>query len=91
MGVGIEVYNADGSLQFDIGTRVFRALVMDFATGNSAGSISVDASTGTVVPMVNVEGQEDRGTSGTVNEVTASGGTVSWGSGQGQSGSILVY
>jgi hypothetical protein len=91
MGVGIEVYNADGSLQFDIGTRVFRALVVDFTTGGSAGSITVDNSIGTIVPQVNVDGQEGTSNDGPVNEITVNGGTVSWGSGSGQSGSILVY
>lgn len=88
MGVGIEVYNPDGSLQFDIGSRLFRTL--NVTNTSTAGSITISGATaqGTVVAAVVPVTEAD---GGGPPVVTVSGNTVSWTSGVRSNINIMVY
>lgn len=87
MPAGIEIYNADGSLQFDITNRLLRVLVTDFTTTTSAGSTSVPAQ-GTIVPAFSTN--EAGGGNGSDFSTTSS--SVSWtASGKTSSGNIMVF
>lgn len=88
MGVGIEVYNADGSLQFDIGSRLFRVLSFQTVAGTS-GSVTIPGATaqGTIVPM----GMVTASTDGVAPAMSVSGNTVSWGAGQASRINVMVY
>lgn len=88
MGVGIEVYNADGSLQFDLGSRLFRTLTVQTAAG-SAGSVTITgaSSQGTI----RVESVlTDTGDDARPPAVSVSGDTVSWGAGGASRFNIMV-
>lgn len=67
---GIEVYNADGSLQFDIGNRLMMTLA-DVDMGTANGSVTVpDLSLGGALIVVNA--------STVPPNVSVSGNVVSW-------------
>jgi len=73
MGVGLEVYNANGTLQFDIGSRTFRVLTVQMV-GSADGSVTVpELSSGT--PIVGIVPSDDAKKTPTVSR---SGNTVSW-------------
>lgn len=89
MPAGIEVYNADGTLQFDITNRLFRTLSFQTGTG-SAGSVTIPgASTqGTIRVAATLT---DAGDDAAPPPVTISGNTVSWGAGAASKFNIMVY
>jgi hypothetical protein len=73
MAHGIQVLNADGSLQFDTNGRTFRALAY-IGTGTGDGSAFVDGlAQGTVAVM-----QIPAGLYGTTPYVSVAGSAVSW-------------
>lgn len=73
MGHGIQVFNPDGSLQFDVANRLYRRLTF-VNTGTNDGAIAVSAATqGTVVAAEVTEAS-----AGVTPRVTSSGTTVSW-------------
>ena len=86
MAIGIKVFNADGTLQFDITTRLLRVLLSDFGTTSGSGSTTVP-NQGQVVAAMDA----NDGAVGDPNEITVSGGSVSWTAGRPQVGSILVF
>lgn len=49
MPAGIEVYNADGTLQFDITNRAFRVLTVAAVGTLNSGTIPVDTTQGALV------------------------------------------
>lgn len=49
MPAGIQIFNADGSLQFDIGSRAFRVVTVADIGAVQSGVVPVDLSVGTVV------------------------------------------
>lgn len=79
MAAGFQVFNADGSLQFDLGTRLFRTLTVE-TTAGSAGSVTIPgaSSQGTIraVGMLT-----DAGDDAPPPSISISGDTVSWGAG----------
>jgi hypothetical protein len=86
MPAGLRVWNADGSLQFDSASRLFRVLTL-VDTGGSNGSTSVSPQ-GTVIPVV-----QPSNVNNVQPVVSVSGGTVSWtfsGSGTNDNASIVV-
>lgn len=87
MPAGIQVFNADGSLQFDGSNRLMRVLLPTFSTSTAASSVVVPLQ-GIVVPAVN---SEDSAGTNNAGIISTSGGTVSWGAGRNQTGSILVF
>jgi hypothetical protein len=74
MGHGIQVFNPDGSLQFDAGNRLPRIVAVT-NTGTTSGSVSVPAiSQGTPIAIA-APAVSDGGAS---PAVSISGSTVSW-------------
>jgi hypothetical protein len=74
MPAGLQIFNADGSLQFDTTKRVMRFLTV-VATGTSNGSATVSGlNQGTPIAVVGT-GSESNNNS---PNVTFSGDTVSW-------------
>lgn len=74
MGMGIEVYNADGSLQFNLGNRVYRLLTISLIGTTTSGSIT-NAQLATGTPIVGTIFSDPTRVAPTV---TTSGSTVSW-------------
>lgn len=74
MASGIQVFNADGTLQFDSNDRLLRSLTV-VASGLDDGSVTVSGATsqGTVV-ATNLNNPENQVTP----KVAVSGNTVSW-------------
>lgn len=73
MAQGFQVFNADGTLQFDTSNRLYRTLTQ-VASGTADGAVTVaDATQGTVVGVA-----LDVPLTGTTPVVAASGATVSW-------------
>lgn len=73
MPQGLQVFNADGSLQFDLTNRLMRTLV-GITTGTSNGSLGVPALVqGTALIAMDVSG-----TNADPPTVTVAGTTVSW-------------
>lgn len=71
MGHGIRVFNADGTLQFDASSRLFRTLaVVD--TGTSGGFVDVPTNQGAIAPVFVETGV------GAQPEVSVAGGRVTW-------------
>lgn len=89
MPQGIEVYNADGSLQFDIGSRLFRTLSFQTTTG-AAGSVTISGATsqGTIRAGAVLTDASDEAVP---PAVSVSGNTVSWGAGGASKINIMVY
>ena len=59
MPAGIQIFNADGSLQFDIGSRAFRVVTVADVGAASSGTVSADLSQGTViVGMIKADGKK---------------------------------
>lgn len=75
MGQGLEVFNADSSLQFSTGARLTRILGSRVVTAD--GSISVTLNAGAKLFAYILAGRETR-LINTVPVVTVSGNTVSW-------------
>lgn len=73
MGIGIQVWNADGTLQFDSSNRLFRTLTI-VSTGTDGGFVDVPTDQGTISPVF-----VDESNSGPQPEVIVSGGRVTWG------------
>lgn len=74
MARGLQVFNADGSLQFDTGNRLFRTLT-SVLTGTTGGSIPIPPNAGgTVIPQVTPSSD-----SGQAAHATVSGGNITWG------------
>lgn len=75
MPAGFQVFNADGSLQFDTSNRLFRSFIT-IVTGTSNGSQNVPGLSAAGTPVVIVLG------AGTATQtrpkVSVSGDTVSW-------------
>ena len=87
MAVGIEIYNSDGSLQFDITNRLLRVLVLDLNTTTAAGSTTVP-NQGTLIPAFATN--EAGGGNGSDFSTTST--TVSWTSStKTSSGNIMVF
>lgn len=89
MAAGIEVYNADGTLQFDITNRLFRTLSFQTSTG-SAGSVTIPgASTAGAIRVAATltDGADDAAPP----SVSVSGNTISWGAGGASKFNIMVY
>ena len=75
MPAGFEVYNADGTLQFDVTNRLFRTLSV-VAAGTTDGSYTIPAGiVGTVAATVSDASTGSRGLSPTVS---IGGGAVTW-------------
>ena len=72
MAAGLQVYNADGSLQFDLGSRLFRVLTVAMVSANGSVTDSRIA-TGDLVIGVNGSDTERK-----PPVVSRSGNTVSW-------------
>lgn len=90
MPQGFQVFNADGSLQFDSSMRLMRTIAA-IATNGTSGSQTIPglSTAGTPVPVI----------LGTINPtgsdcpaVTISGNTVSWtyGAGNGSAPNIII-
>lgn len=74
MPVGFQVFNPDGTLQFDTSNFLYRIQLV-LKTGTVAGSAAIPAGVGNAVVTV----VEDGGTmDGFAPQATISGGTVSW-------------
>lgn len=88
MPAGFEVYNADGSLQFDLTSRLFRTLTFQTVAG-VAGSVNIPAAAGqgTIVPVGIVTSSGD----GVAPALSVAGTTVSWGAGLASRVNVLVY
>jgi hypothetical protein len=79
MAAGFEVYNADGSVQFNLGNRLFRTLTVQ-TTAGSAGSVTIPgASSQGTIRAVGV--LTDAGDDAVPPALSVSGDTVSWGAG----------
>lgn len=87
MPSGIEVYNADGTLQFDAGIRLLRTLSVQ--TAGTYGSVTIPgaSSQGTVVASVVLQNESDDAPP----MATVSGDTVSWGLGPSSIVNVMVY
>lgn len=73
MAHGLQVFNADGSLQFDSSNRLFREL-LSLQSGTANGSATVPGSgTGTLV-AITAPGSDDLAPP----TVTVTGSTVAW-------------
>lgn len=73
MAFGFQVFNADGSLQFDLSNRLFRTLT-SVQTGTSGGSVTIPPDHGgTVVAVVTPSSN-----AGQAAKATVAGGSVSW-------------
>lgn len=89
MAQGLEVYNADGSLQFDIGNRLFRSLTIQ-TTAGTAGSVTITgASTQGTITVTAVMTDSSDDAIGLAPSV--SGDTVSWGAGAASRLNIMAY
>ena len=88
MTAGFQVFNSDGSLQFDTSTRTFRP-VMSFSTGTSNGSKTIANLTDAGTPEVFMLGKLNGGEPA----ITISGNTVSWAfdSSNGSNSSVLLF
>jgi len=74
MAAGFKVFNADGSLQFDVTNRLFRLLTVEDVGSTNSGSVNVN-SQGTI-GVVAVP--KDASESSTPPTITVVGGQVSW-------------
>lgn len=70
---GLQVFNADGSLQFDLSNRLFRTLT-SVQTGTSGGSVAIPPNPGGQVVAVVTPNSN----SGQAAKPTVGGGSVSW-------------
>lgn len=77
MPSGIQVFNADGTLQFDTSNRLYRILTIQY-TGTSNGSVNVSGLSSQGTAQVDVL---PTGTTGVLPSVNVSGDVVSWGFG----------
>lgn len=85
---GIWLYNEDGSLQFDIGSRLFRSLTISDVT--AAGSVTIPGASiqGTLsAAVVAIDEADDAGPP----VATVSGNTVSWTSGARSNINLMAY
>lgn len=74
MAIGLKIYNADGSLQFDMGNRLFRLLTVQDIGSTNSGSVTVNPQgTLDVIAL-----PKNASTTSGEPTVTISGGTVSW-------------
>lgn len=74
MAAGIQVFNPDGSLQFDVGSRTARILTVAMVGGQVSGSVTNSGlSNGDALVGV-INSDEDKVTP----IITRSGNTVSW-------------
>lgn len=89
MPAGIQVFNADGTVQLDMSTRLFRTLAVT-ATTSSSGSTVVPGLSTAGTPVAIIATGADAG-GGDTKEVTFSGDTVSWTSGPASEIYIMVY
>ena len=89
MPAGIQVFNADGSLQFDISSRLFRTLTLQ-TTAGSAGSVTIAgaSSRGTIAVAAMVTDASDEALQ---PSISVSGDTVAWGAGGASKLNIMVY
>lgn len=89
MPQGIEIYNADGSLQFDITNRLFRTLSVQ-TTAGAAGSVTITGASaqGTISVAATAT---DTGDDAIDLAPTVSGDTISWGAGSASRLNIMVY
>lgn len=87
MAVGFQVFNANGSLQFDTTNRLYRVIDQSTISG-AAGSKTISglSSQGTVVPVFTSDDEDDQPRS-----VSVSGNTVSWTAGTAGKLTIAVY
>lgn len=74
MAQGIQVFNADGSLQFDTGNRLFRILTVADAGATDTGSVNVNPQGSVEVVAL----PKDSNANLPPPTITVSGGTVSW-------------
>lgn len=88
---GIQVFNADGSLQFDMTSRLFRTLGEISIPANTAGSQAVAGLTAAGTPAVLVELGTDSDNADAPPAVTRSGDTISWTAGRASKIKVLVY
>lgn len=73
MSYGIQVFNADGTLQFDAGNRLFRTLT-SVQTGVTSGSVPIPPNPGgDVVAIVTPQSN-----SGQAAKPSIAGGSVTW-------------
>lgn len=88
MAEGFEVYNADGSLQFDLNSRLMR-LITTVPVGTAAGSTSIPAipAGSTAVALVSAAGDN----ADNEREVTIGSGTMSWTTGNAGRIDLMVY
>lgn len=88
MAAGIKVFNPDGSLQFDAGSRIFRTLAINDVT--AAGSVTIAGATsqGTIVAAAVPVDDDDAVATPIVN---VSGNTVSWTAGTRSTINIMAY
>lgn len=73
MAHGFQVFNADGSLQFDTSNRLFRTLT-SVTTGTSNGSVAIPANPGGQVVAVVTPSSD----TGQAARPTVSGNNVTW-------------
>ena len=73
MAHGFQVFNADGSLQFDTSNRLFRTLT-SVTTGTSNGSVAIPANPGGQVVAVVTPSSD----TGQAARPTVSGASVVW-------------
>lgn len=72
MTAGIQVFNADGSLQFDLSSRAYRVVTVADIGAAQAGSATVDLSSGSIVlGMVIADGKK-------APTITASSSGYAW-------------
>ncbi|MEG3791070.1 hypothetical protein V1318_13150 [Lysobacter sp. CCNWLW3] len=74
MPSGIQVFNEDGTLQFDTSNRLYRMLTIQY-TGTSNGSVNVSGLSSQGTAQVDVL---PTGTTGVSPSVNVSGDVVSW-------------
>ena len=87
MPVGFQVFNADGSLQFDTTNRLYRVIDQsDISASAGSKTIAGLSSQGTVVPIFSSDGEDDK-----PRAVSVSGNTVSWTAGTAGKLTIAVY
>ena len=73
MAAGLQVFNANGTLQFDTTNRLFRTLA-SVQSGVANGSVAIPSNPGgTVVAVVS-----PNSTDGKAPNITVSGSSVSW-------------